>query len=142
VSGLWETEPVGGPDQPAYLNAVVLARTTREPKPLLRDLHAIEAKHGRTREVHWGARVLDLDLIQYGEPGTDSERLRASTVLTLPHPRAVERAFVLAPWVQADPEARVRTGHSGTDPVARVADLLAGLDTTGIRPGPRWSPAW
>ncbi len=69
VSPAFETEPVGGPDQPAYLNAVVLARTRLAPARLLGRLHRIEDRHGRTREVRWGPRTLDLDLVQYGTPG-------------------------------------------------------------------------
>ena len=70
VSDLFETDPVGGPDQPAYLNAVVLARTRLAAFALLTELHAIEADHGRVRETRWGARSLDLDLVQYGDPAS------------------------------------------------------------------------
>ena len=70
VSDLFETDPVGGPDQPVYLNAVVLARTRLAAFALLTELHSIEADHGRVRETRWGARTLDLDLIQYGDPNS------------------------------------------------------------------------
>jgi len=73
VSDLFETDPVGGPEQPAYLNAVVLARTRLGAFALLTELHRIEADHGRVRETRWGARSLDLDLIQYGDPETGSD---------------------------------------------------------------------
>lgn len=142
VSPLVESDPVGGPDQPAYLNAVLLARTTRPPETLLRDLHAVEAVHGRTREIHWGARTLDLDLIQFGRPGSEDECLRDGPGLHLPHPRAAQRAFVLAPWSRVDPQAVVRLGPRASDPVVPVADVLAGLDSGGIRPGPPWAPQW
>jgi dihydroneopterin aldolase/2-amino-4-hydroxy-6-hydroxymethyldihydropteridine diphosphokinase len=137
VSTLVETDPVGGPEQPPYLNAVALGRTTLAPDLLLAALHAIEAAHGRTREVRWGARTLDLDLIQFGTPGGPREVTSDDGALTLPHPRAHERAFVLVPWTHADPRATLRTapGDGGIRP---VADLLSGLDRSGVRPGPRW----
>ena len=103
---LVETDPVGGPDQPVYLNAVLLAQTRLAPWTLLRALHDIEAAHGRVRETRWGARTLDLDLIQYGVPGTPGERTSAEPELELPHPRAADRAFVLEPWRMVHPEAR------------------------------------
>jgi dihydroneopterin aldolase/2-amino-4-hydroxy-6-hydroxymethyldihydropteridine diphosphokinase len=127
-----ETDPVGGPDQPAYLNAVVTGTTHLAPSSLLAGLHDIERAHGRTREVRWGPRTLDLDLIQYGDPVFDTDVVMEAPTLTLPHPRAHERAFVLVPWLRAEPEAALRVG--GT--VRRVADLVAGLDTSGVHPGP------
>lgn len=120
ASGLHETvalTPHGAdPDAPAYLNAVVIVMTSREPADLLAALNAIEHDHGRVRTERWGDRTLDLDLIDV--PGVTVE----SSALTLPHPRAHERAFVLAPWLEADPDA-VLTGRG------RVADLLAALPT-------------
>lgn len=132
VSPLVETDPVGGPDQPAYLNAVVTGTTHLAPATLLAALHDIEAAHGRTREVRWGPRTLDLDLVQYGDPVFDTDVRVDGPALTLPHPRAHERAFVLVPWLQAEPEAALRVGGE----VRRVADLVAALDTSGVRPGP------
>jgi dihydroneopterin aldolase/2-amino-4-hydroxy-6-hydroxymethyldihydropteridine diphosphokinase len=129
---------VGGPEQPAYLNAVLIGDTTLEPPELLRRLHEIEADHGRTREVRWGARTLDLDLIQVGRPGAPSEIRTDGSALTLPHPRAHERGFVLVPWAQIDPGATARVG----DHVRRVAELAAEVDPSGVRPGPDWSPEW
>jgi dihydroneopterin aldolase/2-amino-4-hydroxy-6-hydroxymethyldihydropteridine diphosphokinase len=138
VSPLVETDPVGGPEQPAYLNAVLVGDTTLDPDALLRRLHEIEAEHGRTREVRWGARTLDLDLIQVGMPGSGSEVRRADAALTLPHPRAHERGFVLVPWSLADPASTIRTDER----VRPVADLVGEVDTDGVRPGPEWSPTW
>jgi dihydroneopterin aldolase/2-amino-4-hydroxy-6-hydroxymethyldihydropteridine diphosphokinase len=132
VSALVETDPVGGPDQPAYLNAVVTGTTHLAPVNLLAGLHDIEAAHGRTRDVRWGPRTLDLDLIQYGDPVFDTDVRLESPTLTLPHPRAHERAFVLVPWLQAEPVAALRVDGE----VRRVADLVAGLDTSGVRAGP------
>lgn len=112
-----------GPDttKPRYRNAVVVVETELEPQELLDALHGIEDTHGRTREVRWGDRTLDLDLVAYDDRSQDT------ATLTLPHPRAHERAFVLAPWLDADPEA-VLPGRG------RVADLLAvvGDDTDRV----------
>lgn len=136
VSSLVETDPVGGPEQPDYLNAVVLARTRLAPWHLLAELHRIEAWHHRTREVRWGARTLDLDLIQLGDPTQDTDVRSDDEDLTLPHPRAAERGFVLVPWLGADPVAALRCG----DDVVPVTDLVDQVDVTGVRVGPRWRP--
>lgn len=137
VSPIFETDPVGGPEQPPYLNAVVVGRTTTPASHLLEALHSIEATHGRTREVHWGARTLDLDLIQYGRPGGRHEVVSDDERLLLPHPRAGERAFVLVPWEAADPGAQLRVGE-GAGGIRPVTELLRGLDRSGVRPGPEW----
>jgi dihydroneopterin aldolase/2-amino-4-hydroxy-6-hydroxymethyldihydropteridine diphosphokinase len=138
VSDLFETDPVGGPDQPVYLNAVVLARTRLAPFALLTELHSIEADHGRVRETRWGARSLDLDIVQYGDPVVGSDMVSQDPELMLPHPRAHERAFVLAPWFAVDPEAQLRVGEA----LVPVGELLERTEQDGIRPGPSWSPAW
>lgn len=142
VSPLVETDPVGGPDQPVYLNAVLVGTASISPGELLQALHAIEARHGRTREVRWGARALDLDVIQFGIPGTSGEARSDDPVLLLPHPRAHERAFVLAPWALVDPDALLRTGTAPDAQIRRVADVLSELDASGVRRGPEWSPTW
>lgn len=146
VSDLLETDPVGGPDQPAYLNAVVLARTRLAAFALLTELHRIEADHGRVRETRWGARSLDLDLIQYGDPGSGADLVSNDPELMLPHPRAHERAFVLAPWAGVDAQAQLRVGRA----VVPVGELLEraerdgdeGEQGAGVRQGPDWSPSW
>jgi dihydroneopterin aldolase/2-amino-4-hydroxy-6-hydroxymethyldihydropteridine diphosphokinase len=138
VSDLFETDPVGGPDQPVYLNAVVLARTRLAPFALLTELHSIEADHGRVRETRWGARSLDLDLIQYGDPAVGSDLVSQDPEMMLPHPRAHERAFVLAPWFAVDAEAQLRVGEA----LVPVGELFGQTEQDGIRPGPWWSPAW
>jgi 2-amino-4-hydroxy-6-hydroxymethyldihydropteridine diphosphokinase len=120
VSPVYETVPVGGPAQPDYLNAVLIASTGLRPGELLEAAHRIEADFGRTRAERFGPRTLDIDIISYaGEVSYDP-------VLTLPHPRAHERAFVLAPWHDVDPEAEL-PGRGA------VSDLLAGLARDGIR---------
>lgn len=136
VSKLFETAPVGGPEQPDYLNAVAVGTTRLAPWTLLDRLHEIEAGRGRTREIRWGARTLDLDLIQVGDPAADTDLQFDTDDLTLPHPRAHERAFVLAPWASADPQARLRVGRK----VVPVAQLLGAADASGIRVGPQWRP--
>jgi dihydroneopterin aldolase/2-amino-4-hydroxy-6-hydroxymethyldihydropteridine diphosphokinase len=132
VSPPVETDPVGGPEQPVFLNAVVTGTTHLAPSSLLAGLHDIELAHGRTREVRWGPRTLDLDLIQYGDPVFDTDVVMDSPTLTLPHPRAHERGFVLVPWLSADSEAVLRVKGQ----VRRVADLVSGMDVSGVRPGP------
>jgi dihydroneopterin aldolase / 2-amino-4-hydroxy-6-hydroxymethyldihydropteridine diphosphokinase len=141
VSDLFETDPVGGPEQPAYLNAVVLARTRLAAYALLTELHRIEDDHGRVRETRWGARSLDLDLIQYGDPQSSSDLVSKDPELILPHPRAHEREFVLAPWLAVNPEAVLRVGKALV-PVSELLERAASCDSAGIRPGPQWSPSW
>jgi len=111
VSSYLQTKPVGGPEQPDYLNAVAIVESDLPAKDLLAVLNGIETAMGRTREIHWGPRVIDLDLIQYGGLLVHDEKL------TLPHPRAHERRFVLAPWFEIEPEAILLT-HG------RISDLL------------------
>ena len=116
------TDPVGGPEgQPEYLNQVVEVSTTLSPAALLERLQRIELEHGRTREVRWGARTLDLDVITFGSVVSDHP------LLTLPHPRALERGFVVIPWSWMDPGAFV-----GSESVFRVARELEPLG--GVRP--------
>jgi dihydroneopterin aldolase/2-amino-4-hydroxy-6-hydroxymethyldihydropteridine diphosphokinase len=134
VSPVARTQPVGGPDQPVYLNAVVIARTTRSPRSVLELAHDIEQAAGRERTIRWGPRTLDIDLVQYGDP--PHTVLSDDPVLTLPHPRAHERAFVLWPWAQADPAAVLVTADGTQLAVAATADAAA--DRAGLTPGPAW----
>ena len=101
LSTNYETDPVGGPEQPKYLNAIAIAEAELEPEELLTAMLDIENKLGRKREVHWGPRTLDLDLITFGDEVIDSE------FLVLPHPRAHERRFVLEPWLEIEPDAYI-----------------------------------
>jgi 2-amino-4-hydroxy-6-hydroxymethyldihydropteridine diphosphokinase len=103
TSSLYTTAPVGGPEQPDYLNAVVLAQSELPAMDLLALLHGIEKVLGRERIERWGPRTIDLDLIQYGT------LLSSAQELLLPHPRAFERRFVLEPWAEIEPEAILLT---------------------------------
>ena len=103
ISSMYETAPVGGPEQDNYINAVVTLESELPAADLLALLHGIEKSMGRVRDERWGPRVIDLDLIQYGTLLSKSEEL------TLPHPRAHERRFVLEPWHEIDPEAILLT---------------------------------
>ena len=99
VSKYYTTAPVGGPEQPDYLNAVCIVESELPAVDLLSLLHGIEKTLGRERIEHWGPRTIDLDLIQYGSLLSNSQEL------ALPHPRAHERRFVLEPWHEIEPEA-------------------------------------
>ena len=118
ASHVYQSDPVGGIEQPVFCNAVVIVRTDREPDELLALAHRIEQDWHRTREVRWGPRTLDIDLIDVQGVTSDDP------ALTLPHPRAHERGFVLIPWREVDPEGRL-TGHGP------IRDLA--VDTAGVR---------
>ncbi|MFD1539075.1 2-amino-4-hydroxy-6-hydroxymethyldihydropteridine diphosphokinase [Nonomuraea guangzhouensis] len=121
ASPVYETDPVGGPaGQRPFLNAIVVAETTLQPRALLERAQSVENAFGRERKERWGPRTLDIDLITVG--GTISD----DPDLTLPHPLAHERAFVLVPWSEVDP-AGVLPGQG------QVADLLTDLDQSGVR---------
>ncbi|GEB60632.1 2-amino-4-hydroxy-6-hydroxymethyldihydropteridine diphosphokinase [Streptomyces gardneri] len=123
VSPVYETAPWGVEPgtQPSYLNAVALVKTTLPPSSLLERAHAVEEAFHRVREERWGARTIDVDIITYADVVSEDP------VLTLPHPRAHERAFVLAPWHDVDPAAQL-PGRGA------VADLLAVLGSAGVTP--------
>ena len=114
VSSLYETAPIGGPEQAPFFNAVVVIDTHLEPRRLLDELHRIEAEAGRIRAVRWGPRGLDLDLILYGNQRAEEGEM------VVPHPRLAERRFVLEPLVEAWPEAKMPEGRP-------IADLLPGV---------------
>ncbi len=114
VSAYFSTKPVSDIEQPDYLNAICIAESDLPALDLLAVLHGIEKTLGRERLEKWGPRTIDLDLIQYGS------LLSSADELTLPHPRAHERRFVLEPWISIDPEAILLT-HG------KVSELLAQL---------------
>lgn len=126
VSPVYETAPAGGPVQDDYLNAVVIAETALPARAILDRARQAETALGRVRTLRWGPRTLDVDIIVCGA------EISADPELTLPHPRAHERAFVLAPWRDLDPAAQI----PGRGP---IADLLAEIGGTGIRRVPEAS---
>ncbi|WP_405778286.1 2-amino-4-hydroxy-6-hydroxymethyldihydropteridine diphosphokinase [Streptomyces sp. NBC_00859] len=121
VSPVYETEPWGVDpgSQPSYFNAVVVVKTTLPPESLLERGQAIEEAFDRVREERWGPRTIDVDILSYADVVSDDP------VLTLPHPRAHQRAFVLVPWHDVDPAAEV----PGRGP---VAELLTVVGSEGV----------
>jgi 2-amino-4-hydroxy-6-hydroxymethyldihydropteridine diphosphokinase len=120
ASPIYETEPWGFTDQPAFLNQVLRAATTLDPEALLDWLKAIEVQLGRQPSFHYGPRLIDLDILFY------SSQVYASDRLTIPHPHLAERAFVLAPLADLAPELR--------HPVLKqtITEMLAAMDISGI----------
>jgi 2-amino-4-hydroxy-6-hydroxymethyldihydropteridine diphosphokinase len=114
VSSYITTDPIGGPEQPKYLNAVCIIDSDLPAMDLLSMLHGIEKALGRERIERWGPRTIDLDLIQY------ADLISKADALTLPHPRAHERRFVLEPWLEIEPDAILLT-HG------KIKDLLEHL---------------
>ena len=129
-SALYETPPWGPVEQPPYLNAVAIVRGPRDAAGWLARAHELERGAGRTREVRWGPRTLDVDVITVtsddGVPVVSDD-----PSLTLPHPRAHDRAFVLVPWLALDPAAEL-PGHG------RVADLVEKLPPEDVAAVCRW----
>ncbi len=129
-STLYETPPWGPVEQPSYLNAIAVVRGPRDAAGWLARAHELEQAAGRTREVRFGPRTLDVDVVTV--IGDDGEHVVSDDpVLTLPHPRAHERAFVLVPWLTLDPGA-VLPEHG------RVADLVAALPPEDVAAVKRW----
>jgi 2-amino-4-hydroxy-6-hydroxymethyldihydropteridine diphosphokinase len=118
-SRVWETDPVGGPEQPDYLNVVLRIATDLGPRELLATCQRVEEALGRVREVRWGPRTIDVDVLLFGDVAI------ADPALTVPHPRMLERAFVLLPLLELDPDPVLPDGR-------RVLD--ASVDTGGARP--------
>ena len=114
VSSYYPTKPVGYEDQPDFLNAICIAESELPAMEFLKMLHGIEKAMGRERSIKWGPRTIDLDLIQYGDLISKAEEL------TLPHPRAHERKFVLEPWLEIEPDAILLT-HG------KISELLSKL---------------
>ncbi|MGD9662449.1 MAG: 2-amino-4-hydroxy-6-hydroxymethyldihydropteridine diphosphokinase [Porticoccaceae bacterium] len=119
VSRLYRSLPIGPPDQPDYINAVVKVATSLAPLQLLDHLQAIENRHGRLRHQRWGARTLDLDILLYGDATINLERLQ------VPHPEMTLRNFVIFPLADIAPNLCLPNGVS-------IAQLLANLPSGGI----------
>jgi 2-amino-4-hydroxy-6-hydroxymethyldihydropteridine diphosphokinase len=118
-SRVWETVPVGGPPQPDYLNAVIRAETDLSARDLLDVARRVEQRMGRVRKERWGARLLDVDILLYDEEQIDEPEL------VVPHPRMAERAFVLLPLLEVDPDPVLPDG-------TRLKEVR--VDTGGVTP--------
>jgi 2-amino-4-hydroxy-6-hydroxymethyldihydropteridine diphosphokinase len=120
-SRVYETDPVG-PAQPDYLNAVIEVETSRSPRALLEAALAVELQMGRVRTERWGPRVIDVDVLTFGDQQVDEPGLQ------VPHPRMHERGFVLAPLLELEADPPLHGGR-------RVATLRFGLELVGgVRP--------
>lgn len=120
-SPLVRTDPVGGPEQPDFLNAIIKISTTLSPRELLGATQGIELRHGRERAEANGPRTLDIDLVTYGDEVVDSDDI------VLPHPRAHERGFVMIPWAYLAPDATLAGPRGG-----RVGDLANSIGHAGV----------
>jgi len=126
ISPVYETAPWGSVEQDDFLNAVLLvADADATPRDWLERAHAAERTAGRTREVRWGPRTLDVDVIAVDDVVSDA------TELILPHPRAAHRAFVLVPWSDVQPDAKL-----GGVPIAKLIEALPADEVAGVRPRP------
>lgn len=121
-SRIWETDPVGGPPQPDFLNAVVQVETDLEPLDLLGACHRVESALGRVRDVRNGPRTIDIDVLLFDMLTLDDPRL------SIPHPRMTQRGFVMLPLMDLDPHASLPDGT----PLAAVR--LGPASTAGARP--------
>jgi 2-amino-4-hydroxy-6-hydroxymethyldihydropteridine diphosphokinase len=124
VSSVYETAPVGGPEQGRYLNAVAVVETDLDPGALLEGCLALERALGRRRRERWGPRSIDLDVLLYGDTAVDRPGL------TVPHPRMKERRFVLEPLAEAWPDARLPDGTAVSD----LLEAVAGQDVVRFAP--------
>ena len=131
ASSMYRTAPVGGPAQPDFSNVVVVADSSADPLQLLEIAHEIEDRFGRRRDIRWGPRSLDIDLLAVGDA------VSADPDLELPHPRAHLRAFVLVPWAEVDPDFAI-PGHGR---VRELRDALPMADRGGVAVLPG-GPAW
>lgn len=120
ASRIFTTAPWGGVEQGDFFNAILIVETSRTPMQLLEAGWELENAAGRTREVKWGPRTLDVDIVQVIDLDSGREVIADDETLTLPHPWAAQRAFVLVPWLDADPDATLKG--------VRVRDLVGKLD--------------
>lgn len=129
ASKIFATPPWGGVEQGDFLNAVLIVDTPRTPMELLEAGWKLENDAGRVRKIHWGPRALDVDIVQVIDKESGEEIISDDSTLTLPHPWATERAFVLVPWLDADPDAELEGVR-----VAELVDKLAPEDVNAVRP--------
>jgi 2-amino-4-hydroxy-6-hydroxymethyldihydropteridine diphosphokinase len=121
-SSVWETEPVGGPPQPDFLNAVVRIETELGPSDLLDACHRVETELGRVRAARWGPRTVDVDILLI------EGRTVETPMLTVPHPRLTQRAFALLPLLELEPDPSLPDGTA-------VRELRLGSERAdGVRP--------
>lgn len=129
VSSVYETDPVGGPEQGPYLNLALRVATRRSPRALLGLCHQVEAQLGRVRQERWGPRTIDVDILLYGD------RVVQTAHLQIPHPRMFERAFVLVPLIEVAPGLVDPEGERLTQHLARLAPIegvhMIGTQVTG-----------
>ena len=129
TSSFYGTAPIGGPDQPDYINAVAVLETTLAPMAILDLAHRIEADHDRVRQERWGPRTLDIDLVVYDDVVSEDP------TLTIPHPRAHQRAFVMVPWHELEPDAVLATFGPIADLIEHVKDQEIAVVATPHHPG-------
>ncbi len=115
-SSLYETAPIGKEDQPRFLNQVAEIDTALPPEALLDLIQGVEAGLGRTREVRWGPRTIDIDILLYGDKTIQTRRL------TVPHPEMTRRRFVLEPLLEIAPQATMPDGRAVRDLARAVGD--------------------
>ncbi|MHC3002619.1 2-amino-4-hydroxy-6-hydroxymethyldihydropteridine diphosphokinase [Gordonia sp. GN26] len=138
VSAVYATPPWGGVEQDDFLNITLIVDGPRGARDWLDRGNELEQAADRTREVRWGPRTLDVDVISVTESGrvvVDND-----PVLTLPHPRAAQRAFVLIPWLEIEPEATLWT-MQGEQPVRELIDALDAAERDAVRAVGRFGPA-
>lgn len=122
ASSIYSTPPWGVEDQDDFLNAILVLDTELDPYQLLAAAHEVEAAAERTRVKHWGPRTLDVDIVQCSD--LNAELTSTDPQLTLPHPWAHDRAFVLVPWLEVEPDAILRG--------KRVSDLVHQLPADNV----------
>ena len=134
VSSLYVTSPIGGPEQPSFLNMVVALDTSLTPFGLLKASQSIEDLAGRTREVRWGPRTLDVDILWYHSFEVMEESLQ------VPHPRMEERRFVLEPLAEIAPGLVLPSGRTVCEALQSVQDQLVRRLSSAIAPGDADAP--
>lgn len=131
LSPVYATAPWGPVEQPDFLNAVVIADDPQTaPADWLTFAQRLEAQEHRVREVHWGPRSVDVDIIAVRDG--DRDVLSDDPDLTIPHPRAFERAFVLVPWLDVDPDATLPVGGAAV-PLAELLARIEPSEVAGVR---------
>lgn len=127
-SRVWETTPVGGPPQPDYLNAVIRVETDLSARDLLDAAHRVEARLGRVRRERWGARSIDIDILLFGDERIDEPDL------VVPHPRLSQRAFVLLPLLELDPDPVLPDGRRLKDVRVVTGGVVPSASPLAVRP--------